>query len=57
MAGRRGPGSEEALVAQCTNIPTPAKQVLHQPCHARTPTAFIGPMPHSHYRRYQNEGV
>ena len=31
MAGTRGPGSEEAPVAQPTTVPTPTEPILHPP--------------------------
>jgi hypothetical protein len=51
MAGRRGPGSEEAPVAQPTNVPTPAELAPHQPCRARSPatsTSSMLPTPPCH---------
>jgi hypothetical protein len=43
MAGRRGPGLEEAPVAQPTTVPTSAEPAPHQPRRARPPAASAGP--------------
>jgi hypothetical protein len=56
MTGRRGPGSEEAPVAQPTNVPTPAELVLHEtrrakPLATSAPSCRFASAPRHHRRR------